>query len=116
MKSGGKKAGAMVKQLAKQLDIPPSSAMMTLADVTDERQHSGESIAATVEALWKLRTAALRLLAALDKLDEGCREPGFRGWENGDGVRCGDEAERARKALARLVRGPNAECRRDQRP
>lgn len=75
--------------------------------VTDDRHHSGESIAATVEALWKLRSAALRMLAALDKLDEGCREPGFRGWENGNGVRCGDEAERARKALARLVRGHN---------
>jgi hypothetical protein len=73
----------------------------------DDPQHCGESLAATVEALWKMRTAALRMLAALDKLDEGCKEPGFRGLENGNGVRCGDEAERARKALARLVRGHN---------
>lgn len=84
-----------------------------LLDLQHDRQHCGESLAATVEALWKLRSATLRMLAALDKLDEGCREPGFCGWENGNGVRCGDEAERARNALARLVRGHNAQAHRN---
>lgn len=83
--------------------------------IDDDPGHCGESIAATVEALWKLRTATHRMLAALDKLDEGCREPGFRGWENGNGVRCGDAAERARNALARLVRGHNVADKRGAR-
>lgn len=52
----------------------------------------------------RLRAAAMRLLAALDKLDEGSREPGFAGWQNGNGEPCGDEVEAARHELARLVR------------
>ena len=64
------------------------------------------------EAMRKLRAAAQRLLAALDKMDEGCIEPGFRGWRNGNGALCGDETERARKALYRLLRRPNVAANR----
>lgn len=52
----------------------------------------------------QLRAASLRLLDALDRLDHGSREPGFRGWENGYGEPCGDEVEDARQAMAALVR------------
>ena len=52
----------------------------------------------------RLRAASLRLLGALDRLDHGSREPGFRGWENGYGEPCGDEVEDARQALAAVAR------------
>ena len=52
----------------------------------------------------QLRAASLRLLDALDRLDHGSREPGFRGWENGNGEPCGDEVEDARQALAAVAR------------
>ena len=52
----------------------------------------------------QLRAASLRLLDALDRLDHGSREPGFRGWENGHGEPCGDEVEDARQALAAVAR------------
>lgn len=61
----------------------------------------GVDIIATID---ELRTAAKRLLIALDKLDEGSLEPGFRGWENGNGEPCGDEVQDAREALELLVR------------
>jgi hypothetical protein len=51
----------------------------------------------------RLDQAAKRLLSALDRLDEGCREPGFQGCENGSGEMVGDEAEDARQALRDLV-------------
>lgn len=52
----------------------------------------------------QLRAASLRLLDALDRLDHGSREPGFRGLENGYGEPCGDEVEDARQALAAVAR------------
>jgi hypothetical protein len=55
-----------------------------------------------------LAKAAKRLLTALDRLDEGCTEPGFAGWENGNGIRVGDEIETARKNLAKLLTKINA--------
>lgn len=51
-----------------------------------------------------MEKAAKRLLTALDRLDEGCREPGFAGWENGNGEQVGDEAENARQALRALLK------------
>lgn len=54
------------------------------------------SVASTLASeVHRLRNAAKRLLSALDRLDEGCREPGFAGWENGNGEQVGDEAEDA---------------------
>lgn len=50
-----------------------------------------------------LAKAAKRLLKALNRLDEGCTEPGFYGWENGNGIKVGDEVENARKDLAKLL-------------
>lgn len=47
--------------------------------------------------------ASRRLLTALDKLDEGSNNPGFRGWQNGNGEDCGDEVEDARESLAALL-------------
>lgn len=47
--------------------------------------------------------AARRLLAALDGMDRGCREPGFRGHQNGLGEESGDELQDAREELAKLV-------------
>jgi hypothetical protein len=52
--------------------------------------------------------ASKRLLKALDRLDEGCTEPGFYGWENGNGIRVGDEIQNARKNLAKLLTKINA--------
>lgn len=46
--------------------------------------------------------AARRLLAALDRLDDGCEEPGFRGWRNGHGEDVGDEVQDARESLAAI--------------
>jgi hypothetical protein len=50
-----------------------------------------------------LRKDAERLISSLDKLDEGCTGPGFRGWHNGNGVVCGDEVQDAREALALTI-------------
>lgn len=47
--------------------------------------------------------AAIRLLTALDKLDEGCNCPGFNGWQNGHGEDVGDEAQAAREALEAIT-------------
>lgn len=121
--SGGEQAGAKrrsMRRMAAARDFPTNTCgasrhaqelaelLMSnrpLNDLQQERQHCGESIGATVQALWKLRTGALRVVAAMDKLDEGAEQPGFRGWQNGNGVACGNELEQARQALTRLVRG-----------
>lgn len=50
--------------------------------------------------------AARRLLAALDRLDEGSASPGFAGWENGNGENVGDEIEEARHELEALLSQP----------
>ena len=47
--------------------------------------------------------ATQRLLAALDGMDRGCREPGFRGFENGHGEDAGTELQEAREYLASLI-------------
>lgn len=48
--------------------------------------------------------AAARLLAALDGMDRGCAEPGFKGHENGYGESsAGDELQSAREELVTLV-------------
>ena len=45
-----------------------------------------------------------RILAALDGMDRGCTEPGFRGHQNGYGEEsAGDELQAAREELAALV-------------
>lgn len=46
---------------------------------------------------------AARLLAALDGMDRGCTQKGFKGHENGHGEPAGDELEAARDELAALV-------------
>jgi len=51
----------------------------------------------------RLEKAATRLLKALERLDEGSREPGFAGFENGHGEMVGDEVESARQALKSLI-------------
>lgn len=51
-----------------------------------------------------LKMGTKRLLDALDGMDRGCREPGFRGHENGLGESsAGDELQAAREELAALV-------------
>lgn len=47
--------------------------------------------------------AAIRLLTALDKLDEGDNHPGFSGWQNALGEDVGDEAQAAREALEAIT-------------
>lgn len=48
--------------------------------------------------------SSTRLLNALDCMDHGCREPGFKGWENGLGdEKAGDELQAAREELGVLV-------------
>lgn len=70
-------------------------------------QKAGEALAAQGlrlgDAPTRLETAVVRLLAALDAMDVGCNEPGFRGSENGHGEQVGDELQDAREALAALV-------------
>ena len=52
----------------------------------------------------KLRTSITRLLTALDGMDRGCTEPGFRGHQNGYGEEsAGDELQAAREELASLM-------------
>lgn len=46
---------------------------------------------------------ANRLLKSLDAMDRGCRQPGFRGHENGYGESVGDELQDAREELASMV-------------
>lgn len=50
-----------------------------------------------------IKAHATRILIALDATDRGCREPGFRGFENGNGEQVGDELQEAREELAALV-------------
>lgn len=51
-----------------------------------------------------LSVSTKRLLTALDGMDRGCREPGFRGHENGLGESsAGDELQDAREELVALV-------------
>lgn len=47
--------------------------------------------------------ATRRLLAALDGMDRGCREPGFRGHQNGLGEESGNELQDAREELVNLI-------------
>lgn len=47
--------------------------------------------------------ATARLLAAIDRMDRGCREPGFRGRQNGLGEESGNELQEAREELELLV-------------
>lgn len=47
--------------------------------------------------------AARRLLLALNCLDVGSDNPGFAGWQNGNGEPVGDEVEAARAELAALL-------------
>lgn len=47
--------------------------------------------------------AAARLLVALDGMDRGCTDPGFRGHQNGLGEEAGNELQDAREELAELV-------------
>lgn len=47
--------------------------------------------------------ASARLLTALDDMDRGCTEKGFKGHENGYGEPAGDELQAARDELASLV-------------
>jgi hypothetical protein len=47
--------------------------------------------------------SSTRLLKALDGMDRGCIEPGFKGHENGYGELAGDELQSAREELAALV-------------
>ena len=54
----------------------------------------------------RMAEAGARLIAALDALDDGSAEPGFRGWENAHGEPVGNEVQDAREALSALVR-PN---------
>lgn len=60
--------------------------------------------AVTVEQLGAIvgKTAG-RLLTALDGMDRGCAEKGFKGHENGYGEPAGDELDAARDELALLV-------------
>ncbi len=56
-----------------------------------------------------LISAALAVLSAAARIDDGCREPsGFRGWENGLGEPVGDVLQDALDALNRIVRGVDA--------
>jgi hypothetical protein len=58
-------------------------------------------LASEVEAI---AASTERLLAALDGMDRGCTEPGFRGHQNGYGEEsAGDELQAAREELAALV-------------
>lgn len=50
-----------------------------------------------------LRLGTKRLLVALDAMDSGCREPGFRGFQNGLGEDSGTELQEAREELAAMV-------------
>lgn len=43
------------------------------------------------------------LLKALDGMDRGCKEPGFKGHENGYGEPVGDELQATREELAALI-------------
>lgn len=57
------------------------------------------------------RAAATALLHRIDRLQDGCDDPGFAGWENGHGERVGDDVDdaiaRLRAALAPpIVRTP----------
>lgn len=57
-----------------------------------------------VEPIASIANHTKRLLNALDAMDHGCREPGFRGHENGLGdSTAGDELQAAREELAALV-------------
>lgn len=63
-------------------------------------------IAAQLEtfAMLVLTDKCKRLLVAMDGLDRGCTEPGFRGFQNGYGEEsAGDELQAAREELAILV-------------
>lgn len=51
----------------------------------------------------QLEAASKRLLAALSALDDGCKAPGFKGWENGHSEAVGDEVDAARRELADLL-------------
>jgi hypothetical protein len=56
-----------------------------------------------IDRLQAIEAAALDFLKTLDRMDDGCRNLGFRGWENGHGESCGDDAQDARDTLARLL-------------
>lgn len=87
------------------------------ADVWSVQTETGETVARLTvgadAAAWAkriadalnadVRNATLRVLAALDALDRGCREPGFRGFENGHGEEVGTALQDARENLAALI-------------
>ena len=50
-----------------------------------------------------LKLGSKRLLDALDGMDRGCTEPGFRGHENGLGEDSGNELQEAREELVSLT-------------
>ena len=56
-----------------------------------------------VDRLKAIEAAACDFLKTMDRMDEGCENPGFRGWQNGHGEPCGDDAQAARETLARLL-------------
>jgi hypothetical protein len=62
-----------------------------------------QAAAERIRAALAIEQKARRLLKALDRLDIGTDEPGFAGWENGNGTQVGDEIEAARKSLAKEI-------------
>lgn len=87
---------------------PAITALADLVSAHSRQVHEltyGEYTAAADKAVARVATdggQVFRMEAtdALGKLDEGCRDPGWRGWENGHGEQVGDAAQDAREALA----------------
>jgi hypothetical protein len=81
--------------------------------MTVQRKEQNEAVGdGTGERLSvEVRAATTALLDRLDRLLDGCNDPGFAGWENGHGERVGDDVDdaiaRLRAALAvSIVRTP----------
>lgn len=72
-------------------------------EIDGTMQHATYTVTLTqIEAI--VGMASVRLLMALDGMDRGCTEPGFRGHQNGYGEEsAGDELQTAREELAALV-------------
>ncbi len=72
-------------------------------EIDGTMQHATYTVTLTqIEAI--VGKASARLLMALDGMDRGCTEPGYRGHQNGYGEEsAGDELQTAREELAALV-------------